>query len=113
MKIMNNNKINKNKYIYFDSEKACELSKHNEIKNRINLLTEEEHKYLIKLISAIKKSCYNGVNELLVSEDTELHKCLTPDIIDILKLKGFVVFEEYDRSVSYYPGPYLGYVICW
>lgn len=67
MKIRRNNK---NKYIYFDSEKAGELSKYNEIKNKINLLTEEEHKYLIKLISSIKKSCYSGENELLVSEDT-------------------------------------------
>ena len=110
MKIMKNNK---NKYIYFDSEKACELSKYNEIKNKINLLTEEEHIYLIKLISSIKKSCYSGENEMLVCEDTELHKCLTPDIIEILKLKGFVVFEEYDKNVSYSPGPYLGYLICW
>ena len=47
MKIMKNSE---NKYIYFDSEKACELSKYNEIKNKINSLTEEEHKYLIKLI---------------------------------------------------------------
>lgn len=97
----------------FDSERACELSKYNKIKNKINLLSEEEFTDYINVIVSIKESCYNGETELLVGEDTQLHKCLTPEIIEILKLKGFVVFKEYDRNVSYSPGPYLGYLIRW
>lgn len=97
----------------FDSEKACELSKYNKIKNKINLLSEEEFTDYTNIIVSIKESCYDGNDELLIGEDDKLHKCLTPEIIEILKLKGFNVFKEYDRNVSYSPGPYLGYLIRW
>lgn len=97
----------------FDSEKACELSKYNKIKSKINLLSEEEFTDYINVIVSIKESCYNGETELLVGEDTQLYKCLTTDIIEILKLKGFGIFKEYDRNVLYSPGPYLGYLIRW
>lgn len=97
----------------FDSKKACELSKYNKIKNKINLLSEEQFTDYINVIVSIKESCYNGEDKLLVGENTQLYKCLTPEIIEILKLKGFGVFKEYDRNVSYSPGPYLGYLICW
>lgn len=97
----------------FDSEKACALSKYNKINNKINLLTEDEFTDYTNIILSIKESCYDGNDELLIGEDDKLHKCLTPEIIEILKLKGFNVFKEYDRNVSYSPGPYLGYLIRW
>ena len=97
----------------FDSKKACELSKYNKIKNKIKLLSEEEFTDYINVIVSIKESCYDGEDELLIGENTQLHKCLTPEIIEILKLKGFNVFKEYDRNVLYSPGPYLGYLISW
>lgn len=97
----------------FDSERACELSKYNKIKNKIKLLSEEQFTDYINVIVSIKESCYDGGDELLVGENTQLYKCLTPEIIEILKLKGFTVFKEYDRNVLYSPGPYLGYLIQW
>ena len=97
----------------FDSEKANKLSQYSKIKNKISLLTAEEFTYYINIIMSIKESCYNGENELLVGKDTQLHKCLTPNIREILKLKGFNVFEEYNRNVLCSPFPYLGYLIRW
>lgn len=97
----------------FDSKNAFELSKYNKINNKINLLSEEEFTDYINIIVSIKESCYNGDDKLLVGKNTQLYKCLTPEIIEILKLKGFAVFDEYDRNVLYSPGPYLGYLIRW